>query len=1160
MASDPHDQAADAGHPAAAHADTLLAALEPLPYPRRMAELAARAREAAGRGTLAGLLAEWDTRGPYERRLAAFAARVAGDDAYLAARLTDPDAMVRAHALRAVRTGALPDAAVEAAYADAPADVRRRLTRAVVAGGRPALAERLIGRLRERWGDAEAAGLLPGCGPEAVARLLPELFHAAAASSRALAKRHPAAVLAEAERQLTPMSQASRAVWWQRYAACVTVAADREPHRVLDLLERLCRGPLAGPLLLRLDVLVAADPGRTLRLLLEPGRDAARTVRFGRSALRRIVRADPPELVELGRALRGDDMALAGLLRALPPARRGAFHDAVTAGLGTGRVLPYAPVLDALPRARREAEARRAAALLREDGAHWSAVLEAVAYLPVAEARADLLAAVRRPAAEDRATAYPLLIGNAARSGDPDEITALLADGLTRLRNEQDPVRRTALDALAEVRPALFTDAAADALERLATDADEARDASAATRDALSRLAVSLLREHAASGQRELTGWALRTLTRLAGSTGTTLGRLDRTLRHGQEHQVFAALRPWLEARAERADFGPAFALTYALGRRAHGVPGLQDLLRRAVRTGGDGAVRTAVGLWLEPPAPRDARLAEILELDASAAVLLPVLDLITRRRTDLLHLVLGTPPYGRFLTPATHWTPPVAGRAHRWTARQQGAAARLLERAVADTRLRPYERAAAIADAARLPGRGTALVRRCVTHPDVPLAEAALAALARTDRPDEALPELLTHAGGDRARVAVCAAGTAARYTAPSRLATALRAMLVPGETAPGRNAAGPQPKVTSKKEAARLAAARLPVPDAAELLVRAYHQPEQHRDVRAACATAATGLLADEGAWGLLSEAARGPRGDRQAVLRVRPLDLPEQHRARYAGLVRAVCETDDAELAGEAYRALGAWSRWAPDAAGLLVLVLTDLDNRATWQEAADALLVLAAEGPLPGHGPGGPVPHGSATAEDPLARAARLLAAADARPGTPDAESRRDRPARQRLGYLTGRLDACRLREPALRTSALAVGQLLAGCPDFVPYAVRVLSCALDLDAGAEQMTAQLTRLARLHTDRPALARRTADTLLRRLKGEHAPDRTTAAETAARALTEDGGHAAGLFAVALTAFGGTRTEWAAPWRARLRLLRRHPVPDVRDAALELTAVWE
>ncbi|KAA6212911.1 hypothetical protein CP973_26685 [Streptomyces albofaciens JCM 4342] len=1160
MAPDPRDRAAAAARPAAACADTLLAALEPLPYPRRMAELAARAREAAGRGTLAGLLAEWDTRGPYERRLAAFAARVTGGFGYLAARLTDPDPLVRAHALRAVRTGALPDAAVEAAYADAPADVRRGLTRAVVAGGRPALAERLIAALRERWGDAEAAGLLPGCGPEAVARLLPELFHAAAASSRALAKRHPAAVLAEAERQLTPMSQASRAVWWQRYGACVAVAADREPLRVLGLLERMCRGPLAGPLLLRLDALVAADPGRTLRLLLEPGRDAARTVRFGPSTLRRLVRADPPELIGMGRALRNDEAALAGLLRALPPARRAAFHDSVTAGLGTGRVPPCAPVLDALPRARREAEARRAVALLREDGAHRSAVLEAVAYLPVAEARADLLAATRRPAAEDRAAAYPLLIHNAARSGDPDAVTALLADGLTRLRNEQDPVRRAALDALAGVRPALFTDAAADALERLATDTGEARDTSPASRDALVRLAVSLLREHAATGQRELTGWALRTLARLAGRADTGLGRLDRDLRPGQEHQVFAALRPWLEARAERADHDPVVALASSLGRRAHGVPGLQELLRRAVRTGDDRAVRAAVGPWLEPPGTRDARLAEILDLDASAAVLPPVLDLITRHRTDLLHLVLGAPPYGRFLTPGTHWTPPVTGRAHRWTARQQDAAARLLERAADDPRLRPDERAAAITDAARLPGRGAALVRRCVTHPDVPLAEAALAALARTGRPDEALPELLAHAGGDRARVAVYAAGVAARYAAPSRLAAALRAVLVPGGAAPGRGAAGAQPKVTSRKEAARLAAARLPVPDAAELLVRAYHQPEQHRDVRAACATAATGLLADERAWGLLSEAARGPRGDRQAVLRVRPLDLPEQHRARYAGLVRAVCETDDAELAGEAYRALGAWSRWAPDAAGLLVLVLTDLDNRATWQEAADALLVLAAEGPLPGHGPGGPVPHGAAEAEDPLARAARLLAAADARPGTPDAETRRDRPARQRLGHLTARLDACRLREPALRTSALVVGQLLADYPDFVPYAVRVLSCALDLGADAEEMTVQLTRLARLHTDRPALARHTADTLRHRLNGAHGPDRTTAAEAAARALTEDGGPAAGLFAVALTAFGGTRTEWSAPWRERLRALRRHPVPDVRDAALELTAARE
>nr|WTB32662.1 hypothetical protein OG781_27145 [Streptomyces sp. NBC_00830] len=90
-----------------------------------------------------------------------------------------------------------------------------------------------------------------------------------------------------------------------------------------------------------------------------------------------------------------------------------------------------------------------------ERGARWDTVLAAVAYLPAAEARAHLLAATRRPAAEDRALAWPLLVRNAAGSGESTAIAVLL-DDLQRLRNEQEPVRSPALTALAEVPPGLF--------------------------------------------------------------------------------------------------------------------------------------------------------------------------------------------------------------------------------------------------------------------------------------------------------------------------------------------------------------------------------------------------------------------------------------------------------------------------------------------------------------------------------------------------------------------------------------------------------------------------------------------------------------------------------------------------------------------------------
>ncbi|MEU3265963.1 hypothetical protein ABZ781_18630, partial [Streptomyces bacillaris] len=117
----------------------------------------------------------------------------------------------------------------------------------------------------------------------------------------------------------------------------------------------------------------------------------------------------------------------------------------------------------------------------------------------------------------------------------------------------------------------------------------------------------------------------------------------------------------------------------------------------------------------------------------------------LTTRRTDLLDAYLdGTPPRGRFLTSGTVWTIAAESAGTRWTPRQQRAICREVERTVADGKLPLYTRAAALARLAALPGQGADAVRAWVDAPDVVLAEAALAALARTDRPADTLPDLL--------------------------------------------------------------------------------------------------------------------------------------------------------------------------------------------------------------------------------------------------------------------------------------------------------------------------------------------------------------------------------------------------------------------------------
>ncbi|MEV0112293.1 hypothetical protein AB0H77_03410 [Streptomyces sp. NPDC050844] len=1102
----------------------LLSDLDPLPYPRRMREIAESARDFAARGALRSVLEELECGGAYERGVAIVLACAGGDAEWTGARLADPDPFVRGHALRIAESHRVPDAAFEAALDDASEAVRRQLLHAIVAGRRTALADRVIGPLRRAWGDTEAARLLPGCSVPVVERLLPELFHAVR-GWRPLAKRHAGVLVDVAARELGALPEALRDAWWQRYAAGIAAAVDAEPVRVLDLLDRFAPHVFPAQLLSHLGVFTDAAPGRVLEILTGPwGQPLRHSSWLTMPVLRKLARSGAPELLAYARAVADDSADLSRLILAHPPGERAAVYARAVEGRGAGFAGVDGVLLGALPRSAVADVARRMAERAKERGGQGSSVLLAESFLPCAEVRERLVAATRRSSAEERAEAWPLLVRNAARSGESAQVAAVLEE-MARLANEQDPVRSAALSALAETRPALFGADAEPFLDRICADAVAARDSSYGTRGALSRLAVAVLREHAAGGERELVNWALRTLVRISGSTGgADLGRLDRTLRRGQEHQVFEALRPWIEAGAEKADYSLAFALARAVGKRAAGLPELQELLWQAIRFGDNATVSKAIALWLEPASTRDERVARVLAQEPSTGVLPPVYSLLCARRTDLLdQLLSGTPPYGRFLTKSAAWTVPAyAWQIRRWLPRQQDALVRQLAQAASDAGLPKWTRASAIARGACMPGAGEDLVRRWTGSPDTVLAEAALGALAHTQRPGDSLPELLAHAGGERARVAVYAATQASRHLAPSRLAALLREVLC-----------GEGKKVTSRKEAARLAAVRLPAPEAAALLGDAYEAPGAHRDVRAACVAFAGGLLGEERIWALLRDAAAGEAVLRTAVLRVRPLDLAEGHRERYARLVREAVGADDDDAAALALSALARWAPWSPDAAAVLAEAVADLSRRATWRAAARGLVTAAAIAPRGGE-----------------ALCGALAALAEAEPASTPG---RDLPARRRIEYLAETLAE---EGEAYRIPALAAGDVLAGYADYVPQAAEILVAALDIEV---EPGAALLRLARLHEGRPALAIRTAMALSARFADmEHTKEALLL--PVAHRLAGEGGHAEGFFALAITDALGERTNWPEPWRDLLVSLRRHPVPDVRDAALAVCTADE
>ncbi|WP_030486985.1 hypothetical protein [Micromonospora chokoriensis] len=1074
----------------------LLTSLDPLPYRKRLNLLADWAHTAADRAQVCTDLRE---QGPYERHLALVAAMVARDTDGIAAATRDQQPSIRNAALTAALRAGLPIGDIT----DRPALERRRIYRTLRRRYTPGIADALIGEVRAEFGDDEAAALLPACGPDTLRALLPELEHAL--DLERLVRWHPGPLLERIHERLAGAPPELRRHIWNGAAKAVLRC---DPGQALNLLEKHApEESLPGPLD-AYGMLAAHDASRVARLLTRPGRAAwLQRTTLPPALLRRLAVLPTDELVPLASLLREHSGALAALLDAVAPSRRGELYDRAMAEVDAAVLIPPAEIMEVLPAAVRIREATRVLGLAktREREAE---VLTWSAYLAWPDASAAPVVALRSGNADERAHGYVLLVEAARRSRDPQAVAAVIGR-LSRLRNEQDPVRAAALTALAKVTP-LLTAGTAAGLTQLTTDAVDARDGSAATTNALSRLAADVLQHHIAVPP--LREWALLTIDLTStGASTPVLRRFDTVLRRGQETMVFEQLRGWVEAGISRGRYGPLFALTHALGKRAWQLPQLQDLLHRAAGPHTLPSVaRTAIGLWLDNPRTRSDRVAEVLETDSTAITIHQVWATICTSRTDLLDRALEHRPRGRFVEAGTRWVPTWAPHAERWLPRQQARFVELQNLLIADPGQGVWQRAAAIRAAASLGGPGRQLVLRHLDAPEVAIAEAALGALVWTDRPDEALPILLRYADGDRARVALYAAGRAARHVPPSQLADNL-AEVVTGPT-----------KITSQKEAARLLARHGP-PRVMATLLHEYANPDAHRDVRAAIVSAARQRLQTEASWTILRAAVDGSREERRAVLNAYPFTIPERNRPRYGAIIVEACRATDRETRRTAFGQLGQWSPWLSGVTELVVDRLTDCAETIVSIGVANLLKA------------GGDAVLGTALA--------RLVDrdADDAHPGDPAA----DRPARRRVEILVrGAGVWSDSRSASADRSALVdAARWLAGHPAFAGMAMELLINLGRLD--------NLDEITALCASRPVLAIRAAERVGTRLRGLRAwPEPEFLTRTITR-LAGRGDLAGGLIAVALVRHGAGY-GWKAPWRDLLIGLRQHPDADVREQA--------
>ncbi|MEU4393181.1 hypothetical protein [Kribbella sp. NPDC023855] len=1104
-------------------ATALLKALDRLPYGERVRLVAQEATRLRGTPELTALISELDQGDLFARTIGLQLAQIAGDVDHVTKLLSDP--LLQGRALAAAGRGVpVSDDALHSLYADAPAALRTRILSVIRRTRRESLAARLIEDQRRQWGDHAAAGLLSSADRATVVRLLPELAYTLSSGEWGrLAARHPEAVLDYAFATLP--SDADRQEWWNSVGHGAMKVIAEHPARVLELLRAaLPQHELPWAVVEVIGQLTELDPAGLLAILLAPDRASTVHRALTPALRRRLHRFADEDLIALGRTLWPN---VEGLLGDLAPSRRSAIFAAVTSSVELGQTVLSGELLAVLPLAVREEHARRMLELpkVREDlHTRW----QLTAYLPYAEAFAVLEPEAGRAEADDRAAVYRAVIGSAGHSRQADSIEHALS-WATRVRNDQDPVRAAVLGAAADLPPSLLTDAHVGALQILLTDTLEARDASWQSRGSLNQLAEKAVRQGALGNHLALLEWGLQAHARLTENTGTvSLYGLINGLPRGREVAVYEALRPYVEAGAKRREFSLAFAIAQAFGRRGWTNEHLHGVLEKAVWSNQEYTVDQAARLWLQPPATRAERTGQIIQREVGMARWDSVWLAVTEVRTDLLDRVLAKPKrIRRFSRNYAAWQ--VSSLALRsWLPRQHSQYAVLVAAAANDAEMPEWARAAAVSTLGRIPGVGRAAVEPFLTSDRVLLQEAALGALAWTDQPELALPVLLSHAGDDRARVALYGASRAARFVRPSLLAETFRPVLV-----------GERMKVTSRKEAARLLGV-LRAPGASEVLAEAW--ADAHRDVRAAIAsTASQHLLHEPASWALLQEAVHDSATTATVLVQRAPATMAAEYRSRYADLLIAVTNRPEPEVVRLALLSLSRWARYNPAATPVCAGFITDLSIRnTTWSDATTALVAIAATG----------------EGLDELVSVVRLLVRLESNPEVPNATADRDHPARQRLAAVVTRLTAAlSAREAqARRALPLVAGELTA--PEYLGLRVRLLIYALQWKAPHEELTA----VADLLADRPLAVSAAVGQLSTRLSNAQAQWTSADVLAPASQLAVTARAVDGLFALTLTAAATTRTGWSPAWRELLADLRNHPSPDVVHAALDLVTAPE
>ena len=807
--------------------EQILAEVDGLTDAGRVRRMVALGRQAETEPETADALASLAAGGFYERRLALLACSGSRDGNLPLRSLSDPSRLLRGLALCLLPI-LCTDAQVLEALNAAPLPAQTALLGRLVRRGRRGPVDAFLQSLADAE-DPALGRLLPFGSPTVVQRYLGAVMPLYGMSDwQRLARRHPDTVLETLTAQAEALNAPDTRLRTQANFVLPTLA-DVRPAGTLTLVHALLRQASAAQL--SLQKLADRLPNEAADLVLAS--DDKTSLQFGSLTHKLTLE----RLLALMQRKPDSLSSPAAWMRRLPPETRRAVY--AVAGLGwrsAEGVLDYA-VAALLPGELRAAEGRRNSGLPALATRYPSRLLYA-ALLPWDEARALLSPSVGSPDPEQRASALSALIGSVRynRAHLPDALRLVEAK-----QNEQDPVRRAMLSALASLPPGRWTAGDLDPLGRIIRAALSAADLSPATASAAEKLATALIPFHPA--------WAAEWLGTLAKERGQIhFYNLGDRLSDADVERIAPALTPVLASWETRERETVLVGAARSFGRRLRVFPALTKMLERvlAVTPYSHTASQILSVLAAHCPDRLAALVPALIEKDKSVMTLPVVYGYVHRRRQDLITPFLGQTAFpGRFSTGRTRFILPLTGGFQRWTLGQQAIFAQTLDALTRDTARDTPSVFFVINQLAALPAIApTRLIQLARPAEKPAVRDAALQALARLDG-GQGVPTLVEALGDARARIAIYALRTTLLEMPPAAALTLLQAV--------------PREKVTVAKEVVRLLG-EIKTPDAYSVLLQIGAE-QMHRDVRVALLRALWDHLEQDATWPMLEQAARDP-----------------------------------------------------------------------------------------------------------------------------------------------------------------------------------------------------------------------------------------------------------------------------------------------------------